>query len=145
MPASYTWISSVRQRFAGPCRAYPELFAVLGGNVPDLRGLFLRGHGGKASPLKQRQADSVHIPASAGITITLSGISRGSYTYKLYHVAGDQNYSTAYCAPTDMGRDNPMNGIIAGGQMSIPLTIISPSQETRPENMAVRYLIRARP
>ncbi len=92
-----------------------------------------------------RQADSVHIPASAGITITLSGISRGSYTYKLYHVAGDQNYSTAYCAPTDMGRDNPMNGIIAGGQMSIPLTIISPSQETRPENMAVRYLIRARP
>ena len=26
---------------------YPELFAVLGGQTPDLRGLFLRGHGGE--------------------------------------------------------------------------------------------------
>jgi hypothetical protein len=25
--------------------AYPELFALVGGNVPDYRGLFLRGHG----------------------------------------------------------------------------------------------------
>ena len=24
--------------------SYPELFALIGGQVPDLRGLFLRGH-----------------------------------------------------------------------------------------------------
>ncbi len=28
---------------------YPELFALVGGTVPDFRGLFLRGHGAQAS------------------------------------------------------------------------------------------------
>ena len=114
----------------------------MGSIIPDLRGLFLRGHGGKAAALTQKQEASVHIPASAGITLNLAGISRGDYTYMRY-VGYDTDNIKTYCY-TENGR-GPMNGIIAGGQMSIPLTIISPDQETRPVNMAVRYLIRARP
>ena len=34
-------IATLSARF----RAYPELFALTGGTVPDLRGLFLRGYG----------------------------------------------------------------------------------------------------
>ena len=29
--------------------SYPELFALMGGQVPDLKGLFLRGHGSHTS------------------------------------------------------------------------------------------------
>ena len=117
----------------------------MGSIVPDLRGLFLRGHGGKAAALKQKQEASVHIPASAGITISLSGMRRGNYIYTRFINAGDEPYMSDYCGTNTDNRNGPMNGIIAGGQMSIPLTIISPDQETRPVNMAVRYLIRARP
>ena len=28
--------------------SYPELFALMGGQVPDLRGLFLRGYGAQS-------------------------------------------------------------------------------------------------
>ena len=44
-----TLIFPLRQRVAEPCRAYPELFAVLGGQTPDMRGLFLRGYGAQTS------------------------------------------------------------------------------------------------
>ena len=38
------------QRNALLCSAvYPELFALVGGHTPDLRGLFLRGHGSHTS------------------------------------------------------------------------------------------------
>ena len=58
-----------------PCRqteasGYPELFALMGGRVPDLRGLFLRGHGGNSAGLGTRQDESVYIaPGSAQISI----------------------------------------------------------------------------
>ena len=59
--ASYIRILPARQRPAGQRGAYPELFAVLGGNVPDLRGLFLRGHGGNSAALGIRQSDMVGV------------------------------------------------------------------------------------
>ncbi len=37
---------------------YPELFALLGNQVPDLRGLFLRGVGGNAAMLGSVQKDA---------------------------------------------------------------------------------------
>ena len=42
----------------GPLRTYPELFALMGGKVPDLRGLFLRGVGGNSAGLGVKQEDS---------------------------------------------------------------------------------------
>uniref|UniRef100_UPI0025E539E0 phage tail protein n=1 Tax=uncultured Desulfovibrio sp. TaxID=167968 RepID=UPI0025E539E0 len=40
---SYNWLECNGQTISQT--AYPELFALLGGRVPDLRGLFLRGYG----------------------------------------------------------------------------------------------------
>ena len=37
----------------------PELFALMGGQVPDLRGLFLRGLGGNSAELKVKQEDEI--------------------------------------------------------------------------------------
>ena len=98
-----------------------------------MRGLFLRGNGGKSASLQQRQASSVHIPESAGITITLSGIGSGGYPYPL---CDDESECRTY---TITRSNKGTSGMV------FPLVINSPYQETRPDNMAVRYLMRAKP
>ena len=57
----------------GPvAHAYPELFAVLGGQIPDLRGLFLRGHGGNSAALGVQQNDAIrNIMAALASTVRL--------------------------------------------------------------------------
>lgn len=43
---SYNWLECNGQNFDPT--VYPELFAIVGPTVPDLRGLFLRGYGSQA-------------------------------------------------------------------------------------------------
>ena len=63
----YTCIQPTRQPFTGRHGAYPELSALLGGQVPDLRGLFLRGHGGNSAALGVKQGDAIrNITGGAG-------------------------------------------------------------------------------
>ena len=102
--------------------AYPELFAVVGNRVPDLRGLFLRGHGGYSAALGVRQNDAV------GYHSHLVGIrSSGNAGYPDYNFAKGSE---------DWGFDYGKTDVRPGANMA---------EETRPANMAVRYLIRARP
>ena len=102
----------------GRHHAYPELFALLGGQVPDLRGLFLRGFGGKSAALGTTQDQAT---ASSGIQIATAFIDLGGggwdgWAYAPYPQAG-------------------------GSWTTLPGT----GDETRPVNMAVRYLVRAQP
>ena len=118
VPFSYILIHPARQRFASQPRAYPELFAVVGSQVPDLRGLFLRGHGGKSAALGATQDQAT---ASSGIQIATAFIDLGGggwdgWAYAPYPQAG-------------------------GSWTTLPGT----GDETRPVNTAVRYLVRARP
>ena len=63
----YTCIQPTRQHFTGRHGAYPELSALLGGQVPVLRGLFLRGHGGNSAALGVKQGDAIrNITGGAG-------------------------------------------------------------------------------
>ncbi len=55
----YTWILCARQCFVRAHSAY-----LVGGHVPDLRGLFLRGFGGKSTVLGTTQDQTT---ASSGI------------------------------------------------------------------------------
>ena len=98
--------------------AFPELFAVTGAKVPDLRGYFLRGYGGKSAGLGVHQDDAIldHQHTT----------SRGNWT-------GD-NLPYFQGAGVQQGT-HTTNGVVGARTAS----------ENRPVNKAVRYLIRARP
>jgi len=64
-----------------PHLEYSELYAVIGSKTPDLRGLFLRGHGNKSGDLGQKQEAEVYIPSTATAEISIEGIVPGTYRY----------------------------------------------------------------
>lgn len=100
---------------------YPELFAVVGTRVPDLRGLFLRGLGGNSGALGVAQSDMLKAHQHGyGIAGDVWNNNAGVNAHYSAQVA---RHSTP---KTDMSGD--------------PNVYI----ETRPVNMAVRYLIRAK-
>ena len=117
-------------------RAYPELYALVGPNVPDYRGLFLRGLGGNSADLGQKQDETVYIDPSRH-SQTLYGV-RAITTGTL---RGDEGIggTVAYTHLT--------TGWPSSSGESIPLGITNSEgvTETRPANTAVRYLIRALP
>ncbi len=108
---------------------YPELFAVVGGQVPDLRGLFLRGHGGDSAALGVRQGDAIR---NIKGQITGNGLMSGGATGPFYSWY-TQNFGIGNGA-------YDKNGVAFDASRVVPT-----AEENRPVNMAVRYLVRARP
>ena len=93
--------------------AYPELFALVGGAVPDYRGLFLRGIGGNSAALGVSQGDAIR---EFNINIP-TAIAQND---------GPNGGRVAY----------------AHGNWPATLALRVPGEtETRPVNKAVRYLI----
>ena len=131
---SYNWLECNGQSISKT--VYPELFALVGGQVPDLRGLFLRGHGGNSAGLGEQQGHAMRdISASGNISVGFGGYLSGSGIFKpvgshkvtVIRGTWDNNWSS-----TNYGLD-----LSAGG---VPV-----ANEVRPDNQAVRYLIRTIP
>ena len=117
------------RRAPSPCRAYPELFAVVGGQVPDLRGLFLRGHGGSSAALGVQQGDAIR---NIKGQITGNGLMSGGATGPFYSWY-TQNFGIG-------------NGAYDKNGVAFDVSRVVPTaEENRPVNQAVRYLVRARP
>ncbi len=138
---------------------YPELFALVGSKIPDFRGLFLRGYGSQnyaqqngsnvgvtntthtSGALGYIQGDAMRVvwgtmgnhPLKVGSKRNLdSNLELRSGALYREHTWG-QSYTDA------SGRDV---GVSFGFNSS---RITPTAQEVRPVNMAVRYLVRARP
>ncbi len=112
---------------------YPELFAVIGNRVPDLRGLFLRGQGGNSAALGAVQGDAIrNITGTFHADIAMiqfAGIwETGAFTDEgaLYDGDGGGNANETRLYRFDASR------------------VVPTANENRPINRAVRYLIRAR-
>ena len=117
---------------------YPELRNVVGSNVPDLRGLFLRGYGGSSSSLGIQQGDAIRNSGTCGTFYAhanandsrwpTSGVFKSSLSHgSIFHHGYGPTTQQMYRFDLDFSNVMPV------------------ANEIRPVNMAVRYFIRARP
>lgn len=111
--------------------AYPELFALVGATVPDLRGLFLRGQGGNAAALGNVQQDAGK-EFSGSFLLTSGGPATTSGGFTQRYVGGRGDDTNGKYGFTEIS----FSGAGAWGAEHV-------ADEFRPINRAVRYLIRA--
>ena len=120
---------------------YPELFALLGGQVPDLRGLFLRGYGAQTS---SHYGSVVHQSGELGMV-------QGDAIRNITGSSGDSPNSGAYyygALAGGAGGARKFAGEGLRGRSAINFDasrVVPTAEENRPVNTAVRYLIRAHP
>lgn len=132
---------------------YPELYAFTGPNIPDYRGQFLRGVGGKSAALGAQQDAGVYMPNA---NLALNGLLGGGAVSVSRPIqtsggggGGDgsmdsiNGWATSSVNIPDTGSVN----VVSYGSHSknFTVTLNTGSGETRPVNKSVRYLIRARP
>ena len=124
--------------------AYPELFAVLGNSVPDLRGLFLRGYGSQT--YAQNNGSTVGITSTTHSSGALGKVQgdalRPITSGGIHHFGSSGGGAFETRGYTDQRGSN------GGGSMMTRLDtsrVVPTANENRPVNQAVRYLIRARP
>ena len=123
-----------------PC-AYPELFAIVGGQTPDLRGLFLRGYGAQTS---SHYGSVVHKSGELGMI-------QGDAIRNITGSSGDSPNSGAYyygALAGGAGGARKFAGEGLRGRSAINFDasrVVPTANENRPVNTAVRFLIRARP
>lgn len=153
---SYNWLECNGQTISQT--AYPELFAVLGGRVPDLRGLFLRGYGSQSHA--QNNGSTVGVTSTTHASGALGQVQGdaarsifGSFpSVYLWGFGTDEVSGMAYAQADGPMRVNTGYGHFGNGNDRTGTTwgldsasITPTASENRPVNQAVRYLIRARP
>ena len=129
--------------FSCPLPVYPELVALIGWNVPNYQGVFLRGYGGQTSyhygavghwsaGLGELQGDGIREISASFWTGGQHGIGGASGSFG---VTGGQDYDWKYGG----------SGNHYWGGIDFYASRVTPvGGEVRPVNRAVRYLIRAR-
>lgn len=107
---------------------YPKLYALMK-NVPDYRGVFLRGLGGNSASLGELQGDAIrNITGSTGI-----------FTSQGWPTSSGALFTKASSDGDDGGRSNEGHIIYFDASRVVPT-----AEENRPINKAIRYFIKAK-
>ncbi len=114
---------------------YPKLYALMH-NVPDYRGVFLRGLGGNSASLGELQGDAIR-----NITGTMGGSSSDK--------AGLWDYGTGVFYQFNLGRSSveysgQYYNYVSQGMGFDASRVVPVANENRPVNKAVRYFIKAK-
>lgn len=129
--------------------AFPELFAVIGANVPDLRGLFLRGYGTRNHSKNNGSSVGVTNTAhSSGALGAIQGDATRNITGELGRLPSSEGTDGqggafkiyAFKAHGALADNNQGRWVNLDASRVVPV-----ANEVRPVNMAVRYFIRSRP
>ena len=142
-PTTYSPEIKAQQAIFDLPPVYPELVGAVGPNVPDYRGIFLRGHGSQTSThygtvthssaaLGQFQGDGIR-----EIWGSVSGTSNRGVFGSAY--SGAFSVSGSAHGPSRDGDWSQGNTLVFQASQTTPVV-----GEIRPVNRAVRYLIRAR-
>ena len=124
--------------------AYPELSAVVGGQVPDLRGLFLRGHGSQTHA--QNNGSTVGITTTTHSSGALGQVQGDAL--RPITSGGIHHFGSSGGGAFETRGYSDQRGSNGGGSMMTRLDtsrVVPTAEETRPVNMATRFLIRAKP
>ena len=106
----------------------------MGGQVPDLRGLFLRGTGENAAPLGTVQGDAIRNITGTFVTD--------------FNSADYSRYMSGAFDATNVPGLIRLDGNVSHTDKLISLNVsrvVPTANENRPINRSVRYLVRARP
>ena len=115
---------------------YPELVGKVGSHVPDYRGYFLRGVGGKSAALGQSQGDAMQRITGGIRTASQKTDEVGENTWGAYYVASTGRGCNVY--RTGDNAWSYKDTVFDSGR------VVRTADETRPMNRSVHYLIRAR-
>lgn len=121
--------------------AYPDLSAVSGPQLPDYRGVFLRGHGSVTS---SHYGSVTHASDALG---ELQGDSVRNITGGMYGVASMPNWQGALTGNGETGSSNVGLGSYHARLGSIYFDasrVVPVANENRPVNRSVVYLVKAR-
>lgn len=114
---------------------YPKLYQLMH-NVPDYRGVFLRGLGGNSAALGALQGDAIR---------NITGTMGGSNSVDV----GLWDYGTGVFYQFNQGRNSVANGrawysYVSQGMGFDASRVVPVANENRPVNKAVRYFIKAK-
>ena len=147
---SFNWLECNGQTISQA--AYPELFALfalLGGRVPDLRGLFLRGYGSQSHA--QNNGSTVGVTSTTHASGALGqvqgdAIRNISGFIEDLHLGDFGTSSGAFFWQQHGNYGTSLGGKNRYGNQTLDTSRVVPtSTEIRPINVAVRFLVRARP
>lgn len=128
--------------------AYPELYAVIGGKVPDYRGLFLRGLGSQTySQINGSAYGITPTTHSSGQIGQVQGDAIRNITGDSSSKMGGADASGLFTTVSKSGTDvngNGLNGWPLSRDRFSASVVVPTANENRPVNTAVRYLIRAK-
>jgi hypothetical protein len=140
------WLECNGQSTAG----YPELAAIVGANVPNYQGMFLRGYGS--------QNHSQNNGSTVGVTVTTHssgalGTVQGDAIRNIVGSFSADIGNTAHIRSSGAFVETGAVGTGDSGERSNETRlyqlqvsrVVPTAPEIRPVNMAVRYLIRAKP
>lgn len=125
--------------------SYPELAAVIGSTIPDMRGNFARGVGGKSGGLGQIQGQSVQALTFKGNVLPHHNHSVTVYGRNGKYSSDGQSYNSSVMqgAASDwtpqIDRSDVTHSVSAGTPSGL---IEGTGIETRPKNVAFHYIIK---
>ena len=129
---------------------YPELFALVGATVPDMRGLFLRGYGSHSH--SQNNGTQVGITSTLHSSGPLGAIQGDAarpltgYLDVVNESVGSSGIIYGTPDPRGVGVSGDHGRALGIDTIEIDSARGTPTaEENRPVNRAVRYLIRAQP
>lgn len=141
-------------------RFYPELYAVVGANVPNYQGMFLRGHGSqnhvKNNGSLTGNTNTAHASGNLGQiqddTMRLLSWQQGSVCRLIDTQTSSAAFQARVNGPLNVGYSlesenmslqvTPYNGRSIWGGLKIDWSTVTPtSNENRPANVAVKWLI----
>ena len=122
---------------------YPKLYQLMH-NVPDYRGVFLRGLGGNSAALGALQGDAIR-----NITGTMGGsnsvdVGLWDYGTGVFYQFNQGRNSVATGTTREASNPIPWYSYVSQGMGFDASRVVPVANENRPVNKAVRYFIKAK-